>query len=175
MNFSVGRFNLYLLILAASALLAVGCATSRKENKQTAALRIHLQSTESVSTGQTVSILRSSPLLIAINADPIITETMVADAKILETPGGFAVALHFNSTGTLIFEEYTGANPGKHFAIFGQWSDKAIDGRWLAAPIISHRNAGGVFSFTPDMSREEAEQLVLGLNNVAKKILKHSL
>jgi hypothetical protein len=30
-------------------------------------------------------------------------------------------------------------------------------------------------SFTPDMSREEADRLVIGLNNVAKKIQKEQL
>ena len=71
-----------------------------------------------------------------------------------------------------MLEQYSAANPGKHFAIFGQWGEKLADGRWLAAPLITHRIADGMLSFTPDMSREEADRLVLGLNNVAKKILK---
>jgi murein DD-endopeptidase MepM/ murein hydrolase activator NlpD len=46
---------------------------------------------------------------------------------------------------------------------------KTRDGRWLAAPIITRRISNGVLVFTPDCSREEADQLVLGLNNVAKE------
>ena len=42
--------------------------------------------------------------------------------------------------------------------------------RWLAAPLIGHRNATGVLAFTPDLSREEAQQLVIGLNNNAAKM-----
>jgi hypothetical protein len=52
--------------------------------------------------------------------------------------------------------------------IFGQWGDKPAIGRWLAAPLISHRMADGVLAFTPDLSRPEADQLVLGLNHVAE-------
>ena len=42
------------------------------------------------------------------------------------------------------------------------------NGRWLAAPLITHRIGDGVLAFTPDMSRAEADQFVLGLNNVAQ-------
>jgi hypothetical protein len=173
MNFSAGRFNLYLLLLG--ALLAGGCATGKHSDKQTAALRVHLQSTESISASQTVTVLRSQPLLVPIVVDPILTESHVASASVLETPGGFAVDIQFNQTGTWMLEQYTGANPGKHLAIFGQWSDKAADGRWLAAPVISHRLANGLLSFTPDASRTEAEQFVKGLNHAAKKIRKQLL
>ena len=174
MNFSAGRFNLYLWTLAVSLLLAAGCATGKKSDKQTAALRVHIQSTESISTGETIKVLRSQPMLVPIVADPILTESHVASASLLETPGGFAVEIKFNQTGTWMLEQYTGSNPGKHLAIFGQWSDKLVDGRWLAAPVISHRIANGLLSFTPDASREEVEQFVKGLNNVAKKIRKQS-
>ncbi len=175
MNFSARRFNLYLLLLVSGGLLAAGCATGKKSDKQTAALRVHLQSTESISASQTVTVLRSQPMLVPIVMDPILTESHVASASLLETPGGFAVEIQFNQTGTWMLEQYTGANPGKHLAIFGQWSDKLVDGRWLAAPVISHRIANGLLSFTPDASREEAGQFVKGLNNVAKKIRKQTL
>jgi preprotein translocase subunit SecD len=175
MNFSAGRFNLYLLLLAAGLLLAGGCATGKKSDKQTAALRVHIQSTESLSSSQTVKVLRSEPMLVPIMADPILTESHVTSASLVETPGGFAVEIQFNQTGIWMLEQYTVSNPGKHLVIFGQWSDKLKDGRWLAAPVIGHRIANGLLSFTPDASREEAEQFVQGLNNVAKKIRKQSL
>ena len=174
MNFSVGRFNLYLLLLATSLLWPSGCATHSKEEKQTAALRVHLQSSENLSASETVSVLRSAPMLVPIITDPVLTESQVLAAKLVETPGGFAIVIQFTQTGALMLEQYTGANPGKHFAIFGQWSDKLVDGRWLAAPVIKGRNASGQLAFTPDASRAEAEQFVQGLNNVAKKIQKQA-
>lgn len=175
MSFSAGRFNLYLLLLAAGLLLTAGCATHKKEAKQTAMLRVHLQSTEKISAHETVSVLRSHPMLVPIVTDPILTESHVASATLLETPGGFAVEIQFNQTGMWMLEQYTSANPGKHLAIFGQWSDLVGDGRWLAAPVISHRIANGLLSFTPDASRAEAEQFVGGLNHVAKNIRTQTL
>jgi hypothetical protein len=65
-------------------------------------------------------------------------------------------------------EQYSAGNPGRHFVIFGQWGDKLANGRWLAAPLITHRIANGVLTFTPDLSRPEADQMVLGLSNVAQ-------
>ena len=175
MNFSPGRFNLYLLGLGVSVLLAAGCATHKKEEKQTAALRVHLQSSESISANETVSVLRSQPMLVPVITDPILTESHVASASLLETPGGFAVEIQFTATGGLMLEQFTSANPGKHLAIYGQWTDLAADGRWLAAPVISHHIANGLLSFTPDASREEAELFVAGLNHIAKKIRTQSL
>ena len=174
MNFFMRRFNLYLLLLG-GGWLAAGCQLADRMNREPAALRVHLQNPETVSAGETVQVLRSQPMLVHIAADPILTEFHVSGAKLVESAGGFAVEIQFNRTGALMLEQYTSANPGKHFAIFGQWSDKAADGRWLAAPLISHRIANGQLSFTPDASREEAEQLVLGLNNAAKKFRKQLL
>ena len=87
--------------------------------------------------------------------------------------GGFAIEIKFDENGTWLLEQYSAANPGRHFVIFGQWSEKLADGRWLAAPLITHRIGDGVLAFTPDCSREEADQLVLGLNNAAKEIHKN--
>ena len=84
-------------------------------------------------------------------------------------PGGFAIEIQFDENGTWLLEQYSAANPGGHFAIFGQWGDKLANGRWLAAPLITRRIADGVLAFTPDCSRAEADQLVPGLNNVASQ------
>jgi preprotein translocase subunit SecD len=108
--------------------------------------------------------------------DPILTEDSILAAKVIDTRGGgFAVEVQFDNSSALMLEQYSAGNPGKHLVIFGQWSDKVADGRWLAAPLITHRIFNGILSFTPDMSREEADRLVIGLNNVAKKIQKEQL
>jgi hypothetical protein len=93
-------------------------------------------------------------------------------ARIIDTPGGFAVEIQFDQTSGLMLEQYSAANPGLHFVIFGQWGEKVSDSRWLAAPLITRRIANGQLSFTPDLTRVEAERFVLGLNNVAKKLKK---
>ena len=44
--------------------------------------------------------------------------------------------------------------------------------RWLAAPMITRQIQDGIFVFTPDASREEAERIVRGVNNVVAKLNK---
>jgi preprotein translocase subunit SecD len=171
MNFYAMRFNLYLLPLLA-AMLLLGCQTNKKD-EHLASLRIHLENRAQVAgSGQTVSVLRSQPVLVTINTEPVLTEANIIGATVLETPGGYALQVQFDETGTWTLEQYSAANIGKHFAIFGQWSEQSTNSRWLGAPVISHRIANGLLAFTPDASRTEATQLVIGLNNMAKKIAK---
>ena len=171
MNFYAMRFNLYLLPLLAAMLLP-GCQTNKKD-EHLASLRIHLENRAQVAgSGQTVSVLRSQPVLVTINTEPVLTEANIIGATVLATPGGYALQVQFDETGTWTLEQYSAANIGKHFAIFGQWSEQATNSRWLGAPVISHRIANGVLAFTPDASQEEAIKLVTGLNNMARKIAK---
>ena len=152
-----------------------GCQTDKK-NKEVSALRVHIEiNSDKTGTSQTVSVLRSDPVLINIANDPVLTEASIIAAKVIDAHGGFGIQIQFDESSGLVLEQYSAANPGKHFAIFGQWGEKVENGRWLAAPLITHRISDGILSFTPDMSREEADRLVLGLNNVAKKIIKGKL
>lgn len=162
------RFNLFLASVLALALLG-GCQTTGHKDKDVSELRVHME-TGAVGLGvsQTVSVLRADPLLVRIANTPILNEADVVAAQVIATPGGFALQIHFDENGRWILEQYSAANPGRHFVIFGQWGQNTNDSRWLAAPLITHRIANGVLSFTPDMSRAAADRFVLGLNNVAK-------
>jgi hypothetical protein len=162
------RFNIY-LTLAVALLLACGCKTT-KEPKEVSALRVHLQASSSV-PGATddISVVRADPVSVTIMHDPLLTEANIVAARLIDATGGFAIEIQFDESATLMLEQYTASNPGLHLVIFGQWGDKLAQGRWLAAPLITHRISNGRLSFTPDCSREEAERLVLGLNNVAAK------
>ncbi len=171
MNFNAGRFNLYLLALLMLTLVC-GCATSKKkkEDKTLGAIRVHIESTANPEGGgQTVSILRVEPVSVMVATEPVLTEANLIRARLMETPGGFAIELKFDETGAWTLEQFSSAYGGKHFVIFGQWGEKVADGRWLAAPLINARNASGTLTFTPDMSHEEAVKLVAGLNRAAKK------
>ena len=171
MNFYRRIFNLYFVPAAVLLLLAPGCAFLKSEfhNQPQAIVRIHIESGTSSGISQTVSVIRAQPVLINILTEPIISEANITGARLLDTSGGFAVELRFDQSGGWALEQFTAANPGKHLVIFGQWSDKAVDGRWLAAPLIVHRMANALLVFTPDTSRAEAELLVKGLNEDAKK------
>jgi hypothetical protein len=170
MNFCRRRFNLYFLP-ATLGLLLSGCALWHRQHDFGAVLRIHVESeSKAAGSNKSISVLRSQPMTINISTDPILTESDVISAKLLDTPdGGFSLEIKFEETAGWRLEQYTAGNPGKHLAIFAQWSLNKEDGRWLAAPFIARRMAGGVLTFTPDASREEAEQLVKTLNVDAKR------
>ena len=170
------RFNIYLVMFAVLG-LGTACHTTHKtkEDKEVSALRVHIESNEdNIGGSQTVSVLRTDPVTVTIVKDPFLTEANLLAARVLDAPAnsGFAVELKFDDVGTLMLEQYSAANPGKHFVVFGQWGEKGTDGRWLGAPLITHRITNGLLAFTPDMSRDDAYRLVVGLNNVSRNINK---
>jgi hypothetical protein len=169
------QFNVYLALITALS-LSCGCESDKDKNANAAALRVHIEvRPDKTGSTQTISVLRSEPVVVTIAKEFVLTEANVVGAKIIEVPGGFAIQIQFDENGSWVLEQCSATNPGRHFVIFGQWSDKLADGRWLAAPLITHRLANGLLSFTPDMSREEAEQLVAGLTTVARKTLHTNL
>jgi preprotein translocase subunit SecD len=172
------QLNLY-FALAAALIMLCGCQSVGKnvsKNKQLSILRVHLEA--GISAGdstESVSVLRDEPVLVTIARTPVLAENNIAAARVADSPGGFAIQVQFDENGTWVLEQYSAANPGKHLVIFGQWGEKITDGRWLSAPLITQRIQNGILSFTPDCTREEADRLVLGLNNTAKTIRKGQL
>ena len=76
----------------------------------------------------------------------------------------------------LVLDTITAANRGKRIVFFAQFGPKdAALQRWLAAPKIVGRVSTGRFVFTPNATREEADQIALGLNNAALERDKHTL
>jgi uncharacterized protein YceK len=170
MNFCPRRFNLYLTLLL--AVTVSGCGTLMKKTPaKVSAVRIHMEAPVSVpGKTQTVTLLRNNPVVVTVDADPVLTEQNLVAAALMETPGGYAVRLQFDETGGWVLEQTTSSNPGKHLVIFGQWGEKAAEGRFLAIPLITGRNPTGILTFTPDASREEAQRFVDGLNNLSNLI-----
>ena len=177
MRVFVWRFNLFLALLAAAA--PCGCGTTPHHQKEpVSTFRVYIQSPALGPGTRNVSVLRSDPILITVSEDPILTEANVAKAKVFNAQGGFAIDVQFDETGGWMLEQYSAANPGKHFVIYAQWEGKDLKltaGRWLAVPLISHRISNGILSFTPDMTLEEADKFVTGLNNVVKQNSKGQL
>jgi preprotein translocase subunit SecD len=167
-------FNTYLAVMLGLALLC-GCqSTEGKRKKQTAVLRVHIEGdTRIPDSTQPVPIYRENPVMINIAKQSILNENLIKEAKVVEVAGSFAIQLQFDHKGTLLLEQLTGANKGKHLAIFATFGietdTEKIQSRWLAAPMIQKHIADGRLTFTPDATREEADQIVIGLNNVAKK------
>src|SRR5215469_2136910 len=172
------RFNLFLALALAAGLVA-GCKSALpdlglEKNQPQGALRVHIELSPnnaalSSETAENVTVLRAEPVKVTIDKDPVLTENNLVAAKVVATPDAPAIEVRFDENGTWILEQYSAANPGRHFVIFAQWGKDMKDGRWIAAPLITERINNGILSFTPDMSTNEIDQLVTGLNNVIKQ------
>ncbi len=169
------RFNSFFPMLLVG-LLAWGCATTPEEKKakqeknEVAALRLYLEAGD---TGKTVSVLRSSPVRLQIESEAFLDERDVKTARLTDTFGGFAIAIETTSHGRMTLEAGSVTRQGRRMAIACTWETgdgKSTETRWLAAPVFRHPMRDGYFTFTPDCSREEAEHIVRGLNNVAIKL-----
>jgi len=164
-----GCFNTYLLA-GLLALLACGCAAPSKDDKKVqSALRLHLEvNPNPAGQSMRVNVGRSDPLAVNVDQQPFLTELQVEKASVLDALGGFSIALQFSSDGAILLEQYTGAYNGRRMAIAAEFGEF----RWIAAPVIRQRLADGQMVFTPDLTREEAERFVRGLNRVAELVRK---
>jgi hypothetical protein len=165
------RFNTYFL-LPLSLLCFCGCQSEgRKKKHMAATLRLHVEGTRfEQDRVEVISVLRDHPLELTVLRESFLTEADITEARIVEATGGFALSIHFDHRGQWLLEQYSAGNKGKRFGIEAEFGQGMTTKRWLAAPVISRRIGDGVLTFTPDASREETEQIVLGLNNVAKKV-----
>jgi hypothetical protein len=181
-------FNLYLtLVLTIGVLLAGKAQGKDKEDKKPlSTLRLHIETTKTDSKAnsgadpkadpfagtETAEVYRAQKIPFLVLKQPFLTEANVKEAKVIEVTGGFALQIQFDTQGTWLLEEYTGANRSRHIVVASQFfnpGEKKINsGRWLAAPQIHTKISDGLFVFTPDATREEADRIVLGLNHVAK-------
>ncbi len=177
MIIGVKRFNTYFLAMLMFAFFC-GCQSPESKKKsQLSTLGVHLEaSADGTSSGEEISVPRNAPVRMIVEKGSFLTQNNVTEARILDAVGGFGLRLQFDRRGTWLLEQYTSGNGGKHLAVFSQFisppEEKLNKGRWLAAPRINHRISNGVLIFTPDATREEAEQIVLGLNNLARQLKK---
>jgi preprotein translocase subunit SecD len=175
------RFNLYLFMVLCLA-LGSGCHSTeskdhqeaKKHKQQLSTLHLHVESVpDTFGRTEQVQVLRSQPFLLTINKEAFLTERNVKQAKVIDALGGFALDIQFDRQGSWLLEQYTASIRGKHIGIFSQFvnpsEDKLNSGRWIAAPLISNHITDGHLLFTPDATRQEAEQIALGLNNVAAR------
>ena len=174
MIIGVGRFNAYLLLVVAS--LAVGCksAEERRQAKSVTAFRLHLEADPGGTESSAVIEIAGAKL--SVNNTPFLDESSITNAAVVETrDGGFAIRVQYDRHGTLVLDSVTRSNRGRHLGIFTQFGHEKLEQtRWLAAPFIGSSISGGVLIFTPNSTREEAEQVVLGLRNVSEKRRKGS-
>jgi preprotein translocase subunit SecD len=186
-------FNIYLLLvslfLSQSGMVAKEEAatktdkTARKEpverkpKKEFATIRFHLETNlDGTAKTKVVPIYRASPFNVTVEEAILLDEGSVEKAALVDLRGNYGIELTLNHHGTFFLDTITTANKGKRLAIYSEFgqSKDLIQNRWLGAPVIDKRNASGVITFTPDASRDEAERIVNGLNNIAKIIKRRS-
>jgi len=160
-------FNLYFIL----AILIGGCATSEKskQKKEESTVRLHLEVPQTDDNGASgVVLVTKQRIPINVDREPFLTEGELHHAEIVASPGGFAVALNFADHGMFQLDMVSTSNKGRRVAILAQFPKS----HWVAAPMLVHRISNGVFTFTPDLTLEEAQRFVRGLNNVAEKARK---
>jgi hypothetical protein len=174
MKFRLGCFNTYLLLslLVASALGCQSVAQRQAERKSTreqrkafATLRVHLE----YPNGPTnkVSNVEIFGVPTQIHKDPFLTELNLTGASLVDTPDGlFGMSVQFDRHGITMLDSVTTQFRGRRLAFFCQYGiKKEVTTTWLAAPMIVRPVIDGRLQFTPVSKKEEAEKIILGLNN----------
>lgn len=160
-------FNFFLVLLAVVSLTACASSEERKRKKEYSNIRVHVEADPLGDRSSAVSIFRSNPIRMNIEAEPIVDEHDVVSALLVDNPDGtFSIQVKFNRRGSWTLERISVTHRGRHLVVFSYFGQ----GRWLAAPEIRSKNSSGMLTFTPDASHEEAERIVRGLNNVARKL-----
>jgi hypothetical protein len=169
------RFNIYFVGgLLALVLAGNGCKSSEedKKSKEAATLRFHLEVPQ-LPNGRSmpVEIFRASPFKLNVLSEPFLDEGDIERVIVVEeATGGFALQVKFNDHGRLVLQSTTVGHRSRRIAIYSTWTET----RWLAAPVIERPYSDGMIVFTPDASREEAERIARGVNNLIAEAKKRS-
>jgi preprotein translocase subunit SecD len=167
----------WLVVLGAAS---AGCNTTAVSSKdfespdykrQLSTIRVYLEAGPTAgASAQEAPIFRASPTIVKVERMELFSEANVKDASVVDVDTGFVIRLELNQRGQWVIENATASNIGKRLAVVCDFGET----RWLAAPVISRRISDGVFMFTPDATREEAERIARGLNNNAARVEKES-
>lgn len=179
MKLCIARFNIFLLII--SMAIAAGCSSDgdkKKDSKKEEPSEKKLMSTlkfcmeinpDGSDRNGPISVYRDNPTVLNVWRAPFLDETHLEEASVIEQFGSFAIRVKFDAyMGQRLLEQATNNYRGQRIAIFCLFTE----GRWLAAPKITKTITDGILIFTPDATREEADRIVLGLNNMIKQIKK---
>ena len=171
MKIRFAAFNTYLALLALLAPLLGGCLTTRSEKKQEASLRFYLETNldgTDRSQAMSIKIGRADSFPMVIETRCFLTEFNIDHVSVIDTPGGFGLSIQFDREGGFILDQYSTAHKGRRAAIAAEFGEL----RWIGAPVLRDRISNGLFVFTPDTTREEAEKIARGVNVVAEKVRK---
>ena len=167
--------NTFLLLFLALHIAACKTDEEKKRDKELTSLQVCLAAEAPANDrGSAVAIGRTPLMYVKLEKSGFLDTGDILRARLVDNidkVGGWAIAVQFDSHGTLLLDSMTSRYKGMHLAIMLG----AKEERWVAAPLINHRITNGYLVFTPEATREEAERYVRGLNNIAKKIHKDDL
>jgi hypothetical protein len=151
----------FLLMLCLLELTACNSAP-----KNAAILRMHLPASPAATPIRRMPVtIRTPALTLEVDRLPVLSEADLDHVDLTGEGDNFGIRLFFNTHGTIMLDTVSLNNRGQLLVII-------INGVPVAAPQLRERIVDGVFDFTPDISREEAEKIVKGLNASAEYIRK---
>ncbi len=172
MMFKSARFNTYLTVALLLIVLCPGCETTgkKKEDKDVSILSLHLQTDQLDGPHiKHITVFRAAPIYLNVEEDAYVDSGNIVAAAVADDNGSYDIQIKFDMHGSVLLDQMTSGNRNKRIAVFCKWDKET---RWLSAKLINRRAFDGIYTFTPDASREEVERIVRGLNNVAKKMIK---
>src|SRR5690242_21855004 len=108
MMFDQRRFNIYLMVALSVGLACGSQSPETKKKKELATLRLYIETNpHGLGHSQVVQILREAPFDVTIEQNPFLTEGNVAEAKVINAMGGYAISIQFNTEGKMLLEQYT--------------------------------------------------------------------
>lgn len=163
-------FNIYLCGVFAVCLCGCKTAEEKKLSKEASTMRFFLEASRGNPRSIEVPVYRSKPIQVRIQQEPVLDEGSILEAQVVEFAGSYAIQVQFNTHGRTVLDVVTGSNKGRRLVVHSKFTED----RWLAAPQITQRISNGYFTFAPDATREEADRIVRGLNNLILKIEKRN-
>src|ERR1051325_9178095 len=132
-------------------------ACARKPPKNAVTLGMHLTASPVLPADRrTQVVLRTPALTLQIDPRPVLTERDLDKVELTREGDNFAMRLVFNTHGTIELDRVSLDRRNDLIVVL-------INGIAVAAPQLKKRIVDGVFEFTPDLTRKEAEKVVEGL------------
>ena len=143
-------------LLVFALLVAGGCKSKPPENAVT--MTMHLPATVTTPQDRRVPvILRAPTMSFLVDGVAVFTEDDLDSAEFKEDAEGFRMRFTFNTAGTIRLDVLTNEHRGSLVVVY-------LNNQPVGVPQLKHRIVDGMFEFTPNVSREEAELLIAGLN-----------
>lgn len=146
---------------SAVALLICWFVAGCKEDEAT--LRIFLQATDRLPPNYRKSIvIRNPPMNLTINHISELSEYDLMTARAVKTPTRKQLVLQFDSHGQNVIETFTSERRGELYVL-------TVNNIPLAAPAIREVIHNGVLIIDVDLTDEELDKVVKGLNGSATR------